>query len=174
MAVTYLKRAAKTPGSQTDSARKVVADMLAEIAQRGEEAVRAYALKLDRWSGEIVMSREAIERRTRDVPASVRRDIEWATARVRDFARAQRESIKDFQVELTPGLVAGQKLVPCNVAGCYVPTGRYAHIASAYMSIATAKAAGVQTVIACSAPFQGNGIHPYVLYAMEVAEPTSC
>ena len=89
--------------------------------------------------------------------------------RVRDFAGAQRESIKDFQVELTPGLIAGQKLVPCNVAGCYVPTGRYAHIASAYMSIATAKAAGVQTVIACSAPFQGSGIHPYVLCAMEVA-----
>ena len=78
MAVTYLKRAAKTPGSETDSARKVVADMLAEIAQRGEEGVRAYALKLDRWSGDIVMSREAIKRRTRDVPAAVRRDIEWA------------------------------------------------------------------------------------------------
>jgi sulfopropanediol 3-dehydrogenase len=88
---------------------------------------------------------------------------------VRDFAKAQRESIRDFQVELAPGLVAGQKLVPCNVAGCYVPSGRYAHIASAYMSIATAKAAGVQTVIACSAPFQGRGIHPYVLFAMRAA-----
>ena len=62
---------------------------------------------------------------------------------------------------------AGQKLVPVDVAGCYVPTGRYAHIASAYMSIATAKAAGVPTVIACSAPYQGAGIHPHVLYAMQ-------
>ena len=70
---------------------------------------------------------------------------------------------------LSPGLIAGQRLVPCNVAGCYVPTGRYAHIASAYMSIATAKAAGVRTVVACSAPFQGTGIHPYVLYAMQAA-----
>ena len=65
--------------------------------------------------------------------------------------------------------MAGQKLVPCNVAGCYVPTGRYAHIASAYMSIATAKAAGVKTVVACSTPFRGEGIHPHVLYAMKVA-----
>jgi sulfopropanediol 3-dehydrogenase len=68
-----------------------------------------------------------------------------------------------------PGLVAGQRLIPVNVAGCYVPTGRYAHIASAYMGIATAKAAGVPTVIACSTPFKGEGIHPEVLYAMKVA-----
>jgi len=169
MALTYLKRAAKTPASVAEPARKVVADMLAQIGQRGEEAVRAYALELDRWSGDIVMSRQAIEQQVQDVPTTVRRDIEWAIARVRDFAMAQRESIRDFQVELAPGLVAGQKLVPCNVAGCYVPSGRYAHIASAYMSIATAKAAGVQTVIACSAPFQGKGIHPYVLFAMRAA-----
>jgi sulfopropanediol 3-dehydrogenase len=169
MAVTYLKKAAKTPASETESARKVVADMLAEIGLRREEAVREYALKLDRWSGDIVIPRKTIEQRIREVPLDVRRDVEWATARVRDFAMAQRGSIRDFQVELAPGLVAGQKLVPCNVAGCYVPTGRYAHIASAYMSIATAKAAGVRTVVACSAPFQDKGIHPYVLCAMEVA-----
>jgi sulfopropanediol 3-dehydrogenase len=169
MAVTYLKRAAKTPASETETARKVVADMLAEIGRRGEDAAREYALKLDRWSGDIVMSPQEIERQTREIPAPIRQDIEWATARVRDFAHAQRESIRDFQVELVPGLIAGQRLVPCNVAGCYVPTGRYAHIASAYMSIATAKAAGVRTVVACSAPFQGTGIHPHVLYAMQVA-----
>ncbi len=68
-----------------------------------------------------------------------------------------------------PGLVTGQRLLPVNVAGCYVPTGRYAHIASAYMSIATAKAAGVPTVIACSTPYDADGIHPQVLYAMKVA-----
>src|SRR6185437_12725440 len=68
-----------------------------------------------------------------------------------------------------PGLTAGQRLIPVNVAGCYVPTGRYAHIASAYMSIATAKAAGVPFVVACSTPYRGEGIHPDVLYAMKVA-----
>ena len=75
-----------------------------------------------------------------------KRDIEFATAQVRRFALAQRESIREFEIEIHPGLVAGQRLIPVNVAGCYVPTGRYAHIASAYMSIATAKAAGVPMV----------------------------
>lgn len=169
MAITVLKKANKTPETETESARAVVSEMLAAIGERGEAAVREYALKLDGWSGDIVVSSVEIERRAREVPEAIRRDIEDATANVRAFALAQRRSVQDFEVELTPGLVAGQKLVPCNVAGCYVPTGRYAHIASAYMSIATAKAAGVKTVIACSTPFQGQGIHPHVLYAMKVA-----
>src|SRR6185295_13385563 len=120
-----------------------------------------------------VVPPDEIDRRTRDIPAAVRRDIEFATEQVRRFAQAQRESIREFATEIRPGLIAGQRLVPVNVAGCYVPTGRYAHIASAYMSIATAKAAGVPTVIACSTPYQGDGrndgIHPEVLYAMHVA-----
>ena len=132
--------------------------------------MRDYAAKLDRWSGEIVVTAEDIARRTHDIPADVKRDIEWATAQLRTFALAQRDSIKDFAIELSGGVTAGQRLVPCNVAGCYVPTGRYAHIASAYMSVATAKAAGaVKTVVACSTPFRGEGIHPHVLYAMHIA-----
>jgi len=99
----------------------------------------------------------------------VKRDIDFATAQVRRFALAQRESLREFSLELQPGLTVGQRLIPVNVAGCYVPTGRYAHIASAYMSIATAKAAGVPSVIACSTPYRGEGIHPQVLYAMQVA-----
>jgi sulfopropanediol 3-dehydrogenase len=99
----------------------------------------------------------------------VKHDIEFATERVRRFARAQRESSREFAVEMQPGLIAGQRLIPVNVAGCYVPTGRYAHIASAYMAIATAKAAGVPFVVACSTPYRGEGIHPDVLYAMKVA-----
>ena len=169
MAIEYLKKAAKTPETETESARKIVAEMLAEIERRGENAVRDYALKLDQWSGDIIVTAQEIERRTKDVPAAIKRDIDWATAQVRSFALAQRASVKDFEIELAPGLIAGQKLVPCNVAGCYVPTGRYAHIASAYMSVATAKAAGVKTVIACSTPYQSEGIHPHVLYAMQVA-----
>jgi len=169
MPIEYLKRAAKTPETESDNARAVVTDMLAAIEAGGEQAVRDYAEKLDRWTGPIVVSPEEIERRAAEVPEAVRRDIEFATGQVRAFALAQRRSISDFSVELLPGLVAGQRLVPVNVAGCYVPTGRYAHIASAYMAIATAKAAGVKTVVACSTPYQGGGIHPYVLYAMQVA-----
>jgi sulfopropanediol 3-dehydrogenase len=169
MSVEYLKRATRTPDTETGTARTVVSEMLAAIEANGEQAVRDYALKLDRWSGAIVVTPEEIERRTRDVPASVKRDIDFAAGQVRRFALAQRDSVRDFSLELAPGLVAGQRLVPINVAGCYVPTGRYAHIASAYMSVATAKAAGVGTVVACSTPFRGEGIHPYVLYAMTVA-----
>ena len=169
MSIQYLKRAAKSPQSETAAARAVVEAMLGEIAQRGEDAVREYAAKLDGWTGPIVMSPEDIERRTAAVAPEVRRDIEFATERVRRFALAQRESTHEFAVEVQPGLVAGQRLIPVNVAGCYVPTGRYAHIASAYMAIATAKAAGVPFVVAASTPYRGEGIHPDVLYAMQVA-----
>jgi sulfopropanediol 3-dehydrogenase len=169
MAIRFLKKAAKTPETEAGEAQKVVAEMLAEIERHGEAAVRGYAAGLDGWDGEILVSAEAIERRTRDIPATIRRDIDFATDQVRRFAQAQRQSIGEFSLEVQPGLIAGQRLVPVNVAGCYVPAGRYAHIASAYMSIATAKAAGVPTVIACSAPYRGEGIHPHVLYAMKVA-----
>uniref|UniRef100_UPI003013F642 histidinol dehydrogenase n=1 Tax=Methylobacterium nigriterrae TaxID=3127512 RepID=UPI003013F642 len=143
MTIEHVKRATKTPETETGAARKVVSEMLAEIEMRGEAAIRDYAQRLDGWSGEILVGPDEIERRTRDVPESVKRDIAFAAGQVRRFAEAQRDSVQDFTVELLPGLTTGQKLVPCNVAGCYVPTGRYAHIASAYMSIATAKAAGV-------------------------------
>lgn len=169
MTTTYVKKAAKTPETETATAQATVAEMLADIRAHGEAGVRRHAERLDRWTGDIVVSPAEIERRARQVPDAVKRDIEFATAQVRAFALAQRDSIREFAVDLYPGVTAGQRLLPVNVAGCYVPTGRYAHIASAYMSIATAKAAGVPTVIACSTPYRGEGIHPYVLYAMKVA-----
>ncbi|TMI06034.1 MAG: histidinol dehydrogenase [Betaproteobacteria bacterium] len=169
MSIQYLKRAAKSPETETATARAVAEQMLAEIARNGEQAVRDYAAKLDHWTGPIVMTAEEIERRIRDIPGAVKHDIEFATERVRRFAQAQRESIREFTIEMQPGLTAGQRLIPVNVAGCYVPTGRYAHIASAYMAIATAKAAGVPFVVASSTPYHGEGIHPQVLYAMKVA-----
>jgi sulfopropanediol 3-dehydrogenase len=169
MPAQYLKKATKTPETERDEARRVVSGMLADIEVRGEAAVREYAERLDHWTGEILVNEAEIDRRTRTIPEGVKRDIEFATARVRRFAEEQRKSTHEFSVELEPGLIAGQRLVPVNVAGCYVPTGRYAHIASAYMSIATAKAAGVPAVIACSTPFRDEGIHPQVLYAMKVA-----
>ena len=169
MSIQYLKRAAKSPETETATARAVAEQMLAEIARNGEQAVRDYSAKLDHWTGPIVMTAEEIERRIRDIPGAVKHDIEFATERVRRFAQAQRESIREFTIEMQPGLTAGQRLIPVNVAGCYVPTGRYAHIASAYMAIATAKAAGVPFVVASSTPYRGEGIHPQVLYAMKVA-----
>ena len=169
MTVTYLKKAAKTPETETATAQKVVTEMLAEIGKNGEAAVRAYAKKLDGWDGEIVLSRAEIDRRAAEVPAAVRRDIDFAIAQVSAFALAQRKSLAEFSVEVHKGVTAGQRVLPVNVAGCYAPAGRYAHIASAYMGVATAKAAGVKTIVACSGPFRGGPMHPYLLYAFDKA-----
>ena len=169
MATTYLKKASKTAETETATAQKVVLEMLAAIESGGEQAVRDYAQKLDHWQGDIVMSASQIEAAVSQVPAQVRADIDFAVRQVHDFAVAQRRSLTEFSVPLHPGVTAGQRVLPVNVVGCYAPAGRYAHIASAYMTVATAKAAGVKTVIACSSPFRGGGMHPYVLYAFKAA-----
>ena len=169
MTTTYLKKAAKTPETETATAQKVVTEMLAEIGKNGEAAVRAYAKKLDGWDGEIVLTRAEIDRRAAEVPAAVKRDIDFAIDQVSAFAKAQRASLAEFSVEVHKGVTAGQRVLPVNVAGCYAPAGRYAHIASAYMGVATAKAAGVKTIVACSGPFRGGPMHPYLLYAFDKA-----
>jgi sulfopropanediol 3-dehydrogenase len=169
MGTIYLKKAAKTPQTETATAQKVVGEMLAEIGRNGEAAVRAYAKTLDGWDGEIVLTRAEIDRRAAEVPAEVKRDIDFAIAQVSAFAQAQRRSLSEFSVELHRGVTAGQRVLPVNVAGCYAPAGRYAHIASAYMGVATAKAAGVKTIVACSGPFRGGPMHPCLLYAFDKA-----
>lgn len=169
MAAIWLKRADKTPASTEDAARKVAAEMVAAIEAGGEAAARDYAKRLDGWGGEIVVGPEEIARVAAGIPAQAREDIDAAIANVRRFAEAQRESVRDFEVEVAPGVMAGQRMVPVECVGAYVPTGRYAHIASAYMGICTAKAAGVRQVVACSAPYRGGPIHPLVLYAMHRA-----
>ena len=169
MSIAYLKKASKTPETETATAQKVVAEMLAEIRSNGEAAVREYSRKLDKWEGDIVMTPEAIAAATKNVPDGVKRDIEFASKQVYEFAIAQKNSIHEFSTELHKGVTAGQRVIPCNVVGCYAPSGRYAHIASAYMTVATAKAAGVKTIVACSSPYRGGGMHPYVLYAFQAA-----
>jgi sulfopropanediol 3-dehydrogenase len=143
--------------------------MLANIEKNGESAVLEYAKTLDKWTGDVVLSQVEIDRILAEVPSQVKKDIDFAVKQVYDFAIAQKDSIRNFSTELYPGVIAGQKVLPVNVVGCYAPSGRYAHIASAYMTVATAKAAGVKNIIACSSPFRGGGIHPYVLYAFKAA-----
>ena len=169
MAEIFLKRAAKTPETETASAQKVAGDMLAAIRAEGEAAVRRFAKELDGWSGDILMTPAQIDAAVREVPAGIRADIDFAVKQITAFATAQRRSIEEFSVELHPGVTAGQRVIPVNVVGCYAPAGRYAHVASAYMTVATAKAAGVKTVVAASSPYRGGGIHPYVLYAFQAA-----
>jgi sulfopropanediol 3-dehydrogenase len=166
---TYVKRATRTPETGAADTRETVERMLRDIETRGETAVREYSERLDGWSGEFVVPSDAIARAGASLPARVREDVAFAHRQVEAFARRQRESLLEFEAELHPGLVTGQRLIPVNVAGCYVPSGRYAHIASAIMSITTAKAAGVPFIVACSPSYQRQGIHPLVLHAMAVA-----
>jgi len=169
VATTWLKQAARTPASNEDLAREVAASMIAAIEAGGESAVRDYAAKLDGWTGDLVIPPGEIARVAASILADARADIDAAIANVRRFADAQRASVSDFEIEVAPGVRAGQRMAPVACVGAYVPAGRYAHIASAYMGIATAKAAGVEHVVACSAPHRGGPMHPLVLYAMHRA-----
>lgn len=169
MTVTYLKRASKTAETTDDDTQSTVTSMLAEIEAGGEAATRDFAAKLDGWQGDIVVGEESFKAAERDLPESVKDDIRFAHARIRDFAQRQRDSMQEFEVTLIDGLVAGQRLVPVTTAGCYVPGGRYAHAASAIMSVCTAKTAGVENVIAASPGKNEAGIHPAILYAMKLS-----
>jgi sulfopropanediol 3-dehydrogenase len=168
MAGEYLKRAPKTPASGEDDTRRIVSEMLDEIRSGGEERAREFGVKLDGYSGSVLVERETIEAASRQVPRRLKDDLSFAHQKVAEFAGRQRESVREFETELSPGVWAGQRLVPIETAGCYVPGGRYAHVASAIMGITTARVAGVANVIACSAPDGENGIHPAILYAMDL------
>ena len=167
MAVTYLKRADKTPQTGTDETRKIVETMLGRIEAEGEDAAIAYGKELDGYHGEIVVPADVIAAAGEEVSQQLKDDIRFAYDRVTKFAEAQKQSITEFETELSPGLWAGQKLIPIETAGCYVPGGRYAHVASAIMSIATARVAGVEHIVACTAPRGDAGPNPAILYAMD-------
>ncbi len=164
MTIEFLKKAEKTAATGEDDTRKIVADMLAEIEAGGEEKAIEYNHKLDNFTGNVIVTPEEIEAAAAEVPQQVKDDIRFAYDRVRGFAEKQREALIDFEVELSPGLFAGQRQIPVSTAGCYVPGGRYSHVASAIMSVATAKAAGVDHVIACSPPKPDQGVNPAIVY----------
>ncbi len=169
MGETYLKKAIKKAAVPTQELEARVRDMLTEIEQGGEARSLAYARELDGWEGDPVVPESWFHDAARRLPQSVKEDLEFAHQRVRDFARRQRDSQQEFQVETMDGLIVGQRLIPVTTAGCYVPGGRYAHAASAIMSICTAKVAGVENVIAASPAKQGQPIHPAILHAMALS-----
>jgi sulfopropanediol 3-dehydrogenase len=167
MTITYLKKASPKAVSEVEETTALVSNMLKEIEAGGEDVVARYSQQLDGWSPEsFVVSAEQIELAGRQLSPQTRQDIDFALSQVRGFALAQRATLHDLELELSPGLVAGHRHIPVGVAGCYVPGGRYSHAASAAMSIGTAKAAGVPFVVACSPPRGEGGIHPASLYAM--------
>ena len=121
MSISYLKKADKSPETETATAQQVVNTMLAEIQANGEAAVRKYAADLDKWSGDLIVTQEQLKANALTVPAQVKADIDFAIAQVSKFAKAQRDSLSEFTTELHPGVTAGQRVIPVNVAGCYAP-----------------------------------------------------
>lgn len=168
MTTDYLKKATPPQATIDAATGETVQRMLAEIKTQGREAVERYARDLDGYTGPILLGEADIAEAVKRVPVTVREDIAFAHQRVRDFAQHQRDALAEFEVELMSGLVAGQKLIPVNTAGCYVPGGRYAHAASAIMSVCTAQVAGVPNIVATSPAHQEDGVNPAILYAMQL------
>lgn len=168
MAVHYLKKAPKTAISDAGETRGIVQKILDDIEKGGEDAARKYALDLDKYDGNIVLTRDEIDAAKARVPQRLQDDIRFAHDNVRRFAQAQKDSLRDFSVELVPGLTTGQRSIPCRSVGCYVPGGRYSHVASAIMTVTTAKVAGCRDITACSPPRPGVGLNPAIVYTADL------
>ncbi|MBS9873763.1 histidinol dehydrogenase [Vibrio alginolyticus] len=147
----------ETSASNDTKVRQIVESILADIESKGDSAVRELSEKFDNWSPEqFRLSEEQIQACVDALDESTRHDIEFAQQQVRNFAQIQRDSMKDVEVETMPGVVLGHKNIPVNSVGCYIPGGKYPLVASAHMSVLTAKVAGVKRVIACAPPFNGQ------------------
>jgi len=140
-----------------ESVKKTVEQMLKDISQNGDTAVRQYSEKFDKWSPEsFKLTKPQIQEIIASLPKQVIEDIEFAQDQIRNFAQHQKDALQDIEVETLPGVFLGHKNVPVNSVGCYVPGGRYPMVASAHMSVLTAKVAGVKRVIASTPPIKGE------------------
>jgi sulfopropanediol 3-dehydrogenase len=169
MTISYLKKAMPRPAQENADIRARVAAMLEEIGKGGEEAVRLFSRDIDGWQGEIVLPQAARAAASARIDEGLKAEIAFAHDNIRRFAEAQLATVSECAVELLPGHWAGQRLIPVTAAGCYVPGGRYAHIASALMTITTAKVAGVGHVTAASPPRGAEGIADAIVHAMDLA-----
>ncbi|MCD8809119.1 histidinol dehydrogenase [Mammaliicoccus sciuri] len=152
-----------------EKTKQIVANTLKDIEEQGDKAVRDLSIKFDKWDPEqFRLSKSQIEEIVDSIPEEVKHDIAFAQDNIKKFAEAQRDSMKDIHVEVMPGVFLGHKNIPVESVGCYIPGGRYPMIASAHMSILTAKVAGVERVIACTPPINGE-IPKTTVYAMHKA-----
>ena len=169
--IRYLKRGKDAQGRAQDDAevRATVEGILKDIEQRGDEAVRAFSRKFDSWDpASFVLSPDEIKAAIAKLSAREIEDIRFAQTQIRNFAQVQRDSMRDVEVETLPGVILGHRHIPVNAAGCYVPGGKYPLIASAHMSVLTAKVAGVKRVVSTAPPYQGAP-HPAIVAAMHFA-----
>jgi len=155
--------------SQDEKVSEIVRNNLIEIENKGDEAVRELSMKFDRWSPEnFRLTDEQINEICKSIPDQTKEDILFAQNNIRHFAKEQRKAIKDIEVETMPGVILGHKNIPVNSVGCYIPGGRYPMVASAHMSVLTAKVAGVKRIIACTPPINGK-VPAATVYAMHLA-----
>ena len=168
MSITYLKKATLTSTTDSADVQKTVQDILNDIEAGGDAKALEYAAKFDHYHGNILLTRDEIEAAKALVPEKIKQDIAFAHDNVRRFAEAQRITLTDVEIEIVPGLVTGQKIIPVDAAGCYIPGGRYSHIASAIMTVTTAKVAGCRHITACSPPRPDIGIAPAIIYAADL------
>ena len=168
MSRIYLKKAQLTAKSNASEVHETVKNILTDIEAGGDEKAKEYASKFDQYQGNIILTDEEIEAASELVPAKLKKDIEFAHDNVRRFAEKQKETLKNTEIEIHPGFVTGQKVIPVDAAGCYVPGGRYSHIASAIMTVTTAKVAGCKFITACSPPKPNVGVAPAIIYAAHI------
>lgn len=168
MTIEYLKKADRHAETGQGDVQETVEALLAEIEVGGDAIARAYAEKFDGWTGSSLVTQEEMHAAAHQVPDRLKADIDFAHDNIRRFAEAQKATVLDCELEVQPGFFAGQRQIPVTAAGCYVPGGRYSHVASAIMTITTAKVAGVGHITACSPPKPGVGIPPAILYAMHL------
>jgi len=169
--IHYLKRGRSAQVKTDDDAkvRATVEEIIRRIEQDGDEAVREYSRKFDNWDPtDFRLSRDQITAARKQLSAREIEDIAFAQKQVRNFAQIQRDSMKDVEVETYPGVVLGHKHIPMNAVGCYIPGGKYPLLASAHMSVLTAKVAGVKRIVSTAPPYQGAP-HPAIVTAMDMA-----
>ena len=169
--IRYLKTGRTAEGKTDDDAkvRAVVEDIIRQIETRGDDAVRAFSKTFDNWEpADFRLTRSEIEAARKQLSPREIEDIAFAQAQVRGFATIQRESMKDVEVQTLPGVVLGHRHIPVNAVGCYIPGGKYPLLASAHMSVLTAKVAGVPRVVSTAPPFEGKP-HPAIVTAMDMA-----
>jgi len=168
--VKYLKtgKSGEEVATQDAQVRKTVEEILDDITQRGDAALREYSQKFDDWDPtSFRLTDEEIQSCYKEVPEQVKDDIGFAQTQIRNFAQHQRDALQDVEVETLPGVILGHKNIPVKSVGCYVPGGRYPMVASAHMSVVTAKVAGVKRIMATAPPNQGKP-HPAIVVAMDM------
>jgi len=168
MTLEYLKKATLTAKSDASEVHETVKTILADIQVGGDAKAKEYAAKFDRYEGNVLLTPADIDAACALVPDKLKADIQFAHDNVRCFAQAQKGTVANFEIEVVPGLIAGQKAIPVDAAGCYVPGGRYSHIASAIMTVTTAKVAGCKHITACSPPRADVGVAPAIIYAAHI------